>query len=351
MRNLILLFVFLFLTQITNAQDRLFSQFYSAPLTLNPALTGAFDGKFRVAANYRDQWRGAWESPYKTFAGALDLKYGVGSRTSKFRDAAAVGVVFYNDQINDGDFATTQLSVSGAFHKSLSSKTSQYLSLGFQIGIAQKAVSYEQLTFEDQFNGTTGYTDPTGEPFPENSFAHADFSVGLNYAWVIKARTSIFAGAAYHHFLSPSVSFFYDPDDENLSFPDNVLFPKLSAQLGLSLPLKDGLDILPRAIFASQGPHTKVDAGTNFRFSLSEYQSLALHLGGYARMVGNEDNSFAMSEVVALVGIEYNRVLFGVSYDFNLDDLSNTNLGQRTLEFSVAYLGEYQEDLILCPKF
>ncbi|RMG79607.1 MAG: type IX secretion system membrane protein PorP/SprF [Bacteroidetes bacterium] len=351
MRHLILLTGLLFLTVFASAQDRLFSQFYAAPLTLNPALTGAFDGKFRVGANYRDQWRGALENPYKTFAGALDLKWGMGSRTQKHRDAAGIGVLFYNDQVNEVDFATTQISVSGAYHKSLSSRSSQYLSLGFQVGIAQKSVNYEKLTFEDQFNGTTGYSDPTAEPLPENSFAYGDFSVGLNYAWIIKARTSLYAGAAIHHFLSPSVSFFYNPKDEQINYPDNQLFPKYSAQLSLSLPLADGIDLLPRALYAKQGPHEKIDAGSNFRFSLSEFRSLALHVGGYARIVGNSKNSYETSEVIALVGIEFNRVLFGISYDFNLNDLSNYNLGQRTLEFSVAYLGEYQEDLILCPKF
>ena len=350
MRNLILLFSFLFLTQITNAQDRLFSQFYAAPLTLNPALTGAFDGKFRVGANYRDQWRGALENPYKTFAGALDLKWGMGGRTKKYKDAVAVGIVFYNDQVDEVDFGTTQISVSGAFHKSLSPRKNQYLSLGFQTGIVQKAINYEKLTFEDQFNGTTGYTDPTGEDLPENSFAYADFSVGLNYAWVIKSRTSVFAGFALHHFLTPSVSFFQNVEDNEL-LPDNELFAKYTAILGFSLPVADGVDLLPRAVFSSQGSHTKADIGSNLRFSLSSYQSLALHLGGYARLAGCYDDSFGASEIVALLGFEYNRVLFGISYDFNLDDISNTNLGQRTLEFSVSYLGEYQEDLILCPKF
>ncbi len=350
MRNILLLFVFLLSAQFVSGQDRLFSQFYASPMTLNPALTGAFDGKFRVSAIYRDQWAGVLENPYSTFAGALDLKWGVGARTNRYRDAAAVGIVFYNDQVDEVDFSTTQISISGAFHKSLSSKTNQYLSLGFQTGIAQKAINYEKLTFEDQFNGTTGYTDPSAEPFPENAFSYADFSVGLNYAYVIKARTSLFAGFAYHHFLTPSISFFHDPDAVD-PLPDNELFPKYSAQLSFAFPLADGIDILPRALYSSQGPHTKIDAGSNFRFSLSQYQSLALHLGGYARIAGNNEDSFELSEVVALVGIEFNRVLFGFSYDFNLDDLSNTNLGQRTLEFSVAYLGEYQEDLILCPKF
>lgn len=49
---------FLFLLDL-QAQDQLFSQFYSAANFSNPALTGAFEGKFRVSSIYRDQWRKA----------------------------------------------------------------------------------------------------------------------------------------------------------------------------------------------------------------------------------------------------------------------------------------------------
>ncbi|HWC54182.1 MAG TPA: type IX secretion system membrane protein PorP/SprF, partial [Chitinophagaceae bacterium] len=44
------------LVSASNAQDPNFSQFFASPLTLNPALTGKFDGVYRVAGNYRNQW-------------------------------------------------------------------------------------------------------------------------------------------------------------------------------------------------------------------------------------------------------------------------------------------------------
>ena len=44
------------MVSVTNAQDPNFSQFFASPLTLNPAMTGLFDGTFRVAGNYRNQW-------------------------------------------------------------------------------------------------------------------------------------------------------------------------------------------------------------------------------------------------------------------------------------------------------
>ena len=48
------------------AQDVHFSQFYAAPLLVNPAQTGNFSGTARVGANYRDQW-GSITVPYRTF--------------------------------------------------------------------------------------------------------------------------------------------------------------------------------------------------------------------------------------------------------------------------------------------
>ena len=44
------------LASALNAQDPNFSQFFASPLTLNPALTGKFDGVVRVAGNFRNQW-------------------------------------------------------------------------------------------------------------------------------------------------------------------------------------------------------------------------------------------------------------------------------------------------------
>ena len=55
-RFVITLMVCVTLTEFSQAQDPNFSQFFASPLTLNPALTGKFDGVLRVAGNHRNQW-------------------------------------------------------------------------------------------------------------------------------------------------------------------------------------------------------------------------------------------------------------------------------------------------------
>ena len=56
MKHFFTLLVLVFITAITQAQDPHFSQFFSSPLTINPAFTGKFNGSFRVTGNYRNQW-------------------------------------------------------------------------------------------------------------------------------------------------------------------------------------------------------------------------------------------------------------------------------------------------------
>jgi type IX secretion system PorP/SprF family membrane protein len=331
------------------SQDRLFSQFYASPLTLNPALTGAFEGKYRVSAIYRDQWSKALESPYATFSTALDLRWRMGRSTARYHDHAAVGVMFFNDKAGVLDFSTTQISVSAAYHKALDIRNTQVLSLGIQAGIAQRNLNYADATFEDQFNGTTGYTDDTEEIFPENNYAFGDYSVGLNYVYSPKyTNFRVFAGGAIHHFLTPSLSFFRNEDDESLA-PENNLGIRYAGQVSAQMPVTKAIQFLPRVIVDKQDNHLKFDAGANFRFNTSEYRNIAIHIGAYARPVANENDSFRLDALVTLVGIEFNNVLLGMSYDLNMGDLSNYN--RRAFEISVAYLGEYEDDLILCPKF
>src|SRR5213075_1704878 len=57
MKKLLLtLLLFSAIASVSIAQDPNFSQFFASPLTLNPALTGKFDGVYRIAINYRNQW-------------------------------------------------------------------------------------------------------------------------------------------------------------------------------------------------------------------------------------------------------------------------------------------------------
>src|ERR671913_2074612 len=99
MRKFICTCVFLSAALLMRAQDPNFSQFFVSPLTLNPALTGKFDGLLRVAGNYRNQWPSI-NNAFTTYTASIDggiLK----NRIPEF-DQFGLGVLALSDKSGNG---------------------------------------------------------------------------------------------------------------------------------------------------------------------------------------------------------------------------------------------------------
>ncbi|MBR9921092.1 MAG: type IX secretion system membrane protein PorP/SprF [Bacteroidetes bacterium] len=349
-RSIVLILTLSFLATQAFSQDPFFSQSYAAPMTINPALAGVFNGKLRVSSIYRDQGRQALESPFVTFATNLDLRFKASKFGKGYTDYMGVGLMFMSDRVSQYDYTNNGILVSGAFHKSLDVQNTQYLSLGFQGGVRQRNISYNDLYFSDQFDGTTSYGDISAEVLPPNNYAYGDFTWGLNYSMDSRGGTAFLIGFAMHHFLKANNSY-YTPIDEQGIWPNNELITRYTAHMSLAIPFGNKVQFLPRAVVSLQGPHLRADAGATFRFILSEYAGTALHLGSWARPVWNEDNNINVHAIVGLVGLEYKNVLFGMSYDISLNPLTAGRQGRSALEISVAYLGDYTTESVVCPKF
>ncbi len=249
MKKLFLYTLFIsFVSSPLLAQDKHFTQFYAAPLSLNPALTGAMEGSYRVGAIYRDQWRKVLDNPIKTFSMFADLRFETGKKRNS-DDAIGLGIMFFNDKVSVVDFSTTQIAVSLAYHKALGVNNRQFLTFGMQGGLTQRNVNYGSLHFHDEFDGNTGYSLATDEVLPGNNFSYSDFSLGLNYTAQIGKDGRFFAGTSLHHILQPEISFY-----ENTGKGDK-LYTKYSAQIAANLPLTrdNRVQIHPRFLVSAQG--------------------------------------------------------------------------------------------------
>ncbi|MEM6878172.1 MAG: PorP/SprF family type IX secretion system membrane protein [Bacteroidota bacterium] len=334
------------------AQDQHFSQFFASPLTLNPALTGMYQGRYRVSFIHRQQWQQVLDSPYSTFSAAADFRYYLNPNKRRYKDAFGVGMVFYTDRVSSVNFSTNQIMLSGAFHKALDPRSYQTLSLGIQLGIAQRNISYDELSFEDEFNGEDGYSvGSTGERLPENNFAFGDYQIGLNYSYAPEDGLGVFIGAAMHHIGEPEQSFFFEATEDELVQVSNKLPRRYSGYINLRLPLGKFVEFHPRVLAYSQGPHLALNGGANFRMLFNQDKGLALHLGGWARPVRNMDE-FSVSSFIALMGIEYSNFIVGFSYDLGLDQLPQNWRQRNSFEISVSYLGNADDtEAVPCPKF
>src|SRR5258705_6955704 len=101
----LLLFFFSF-TGTVKGQDPHFSQYFSSPLTLNPAMAGYFEGDSRVSTNFRQQWRSIG-SPFITGTVSYDSKL-LQSRIAD-NDILALGVLGLFDESLEGGFKSVNL--------------------------------------------------------------------------------------------------------------------------------------------------------------------------------------------------------------------------------------------------
>jgi type IX secretion system PorP/SprF family membrane protein len=213
-----------------------------------------------------------------------------------------------------------------------------------QFGLTQRNVNYDYLVFQDQFDGTSAFDKPTFEKLPGNNFGFGDLSLGVNYTSAPKGKTGLFLGLAMHHFAQPNISFYERPD-----ILPNKLFTRYSAQMNVQIPVNRRVSFTPRVLAALQGPHLEMNVGANFR-SVLNTSGTAIHIGGWARPVKNVKN-ITVDAVSLLFGMEFNNILFGISYDLNIPTLTNYKKIQNSFEISLIYLGDYENDELLCPQF
>lgn len=319
----------------TQAQDIHFSQFGSAPLILNPALTGLSNCTYRAALNYRNQWASvAGPSSYQTYAASFDIGL---FRESLNYSMLGLGLMVFNDVSADGALNNLTLMGSLAYHQNLGGRGDHYLSLGAQGGLVQKSVDIDKLVFESMI-GPNG-VDPSifsGEYFDDN-ISYFDLNVGANIRSRFGNHFAMQLGGAYHHLAEPTESFYDDVSN------------KLNARYTGYASIKAGWEkfvIIPSGIYMLQTENSneEITVGATLGFRLEEGVSF-MYLGGHYRM----DDA-----IIPSLGIDYNNIQFGISYDVTNSDFAAANGNRGGLELSLIFTGCLTHEdkyTIDCPRF
>jgi type IX secretion system PorP/SprF family membrane protein len=107
------------------AQDVHFSQYFTSPLTLNPALTGLVSEDFRFAANYRTQWNSVSPNPYITGTASFDLAMLKGKLPEG--DALGMGLMVLYDKSGTGGLTNTCSRLVISLSQSIRFRQTAYL--------------------------------------------------------------------------------------------------------------------------------------------------------------------------------------------------------------------------------
>lgn len=327
------------------AQDPQFSQFYAAPLYLNPALTGG-TSQARAGINYRNQWP-SLEANFTTMSAYFD--YFIEDANS------GVGIIINTDQEGLAGLRSTHVGLLYSYELSITKNLG--FRPGVQVALYNRDINFNRLTFGDQYDPLTGefLDQPTAEQFNTNfSKTFVDLSLGgvffTRNAWL---------GIATHHLNTPNQSII----DENSPLPI-----KVSIHGGFKYRMRPGVvgsgvyarnaerSISPAFQYRHQGEFDQLDLGLY-------YTAEPLVLGLWYRGVPFKNvNGFVNNESIVLM-LGFTRIgakealNIGYSYDYTISKLGAGSGGAH--EISLTYTWPMRNPrkppkdklVIPCPDF
>lgn len=325
-----MIFQLLFATTVLHSQDAAFSQFYSNPLYLNPALAGTNECA-RLMFNYRNQWP-AIDNHFTTYSASADRYFNGLS--------GGLGVMVVSDNVGNGMMNATRFSAIYSVQIRLSLEVN--LNAGFEGTFHQQKIKSEQLIFRDMIDPLTGSVNPANsveQPIDNPTVTAADFSAGL----LLGIGKKYFIGAATHHLTQPVLEFYNNSKN-------NLLYRKYTLHAGARFDLGGGgynrqdnnFVLSPNIMYLYQQSAQQINVGVYLEKS-------PLTAGIWYRH--NIDNS---DGAIFVIGLAHKRLKIGYSYDVTLSELKGTTGGAH--EVSLAFLFNCDKKrnkpgAIKCPEF
>ncbi len=325
------------------AQDPQFSQFYAAPLYLNPAFAGS-TGQARAGINYRNQWP-AIDANFTTFSAYFD--YFIEDKNS------GVGIIMNRDVEGLAGLRSFNLGLQYSYELFLTEN------LGFrpgaQVSLYNRDINFNKLTFGDEFVNGEFISGTTAEQFNTN-FSKTFVDLSLGGVFFTKVA---YLGIAAFHLNQPNQSII----DEESKLP-----VKLSIHGGFKFYMKPGAigsgvytreaerSIGPAFQYRHQGQFDQMDLGVY-------YTAEPLVLGLWYRGVPFKSvNGFVNNESIVLL-LGFTRIgakealNIGYSFDYTISKLTASSGGAH--EFSLVYTWPMRNPrkppkdklVIPCPDF
>jgi type IX secretion system PorP/SprF family membrane protein len=310
-------------------QDIHFSQFYLAPLQLNPATAGGL-ANTQASLNYKTQWSSVADA-YQTYSGAFDLA--ITKDKTKKKGFWGLGTFIYNDKAGDAKMGTLQANVMGTYHLNLSEKST--LGLGGMYGFVQRSMNFAPLKWESQYvNGAYNASNPSGEAAGGSSFIAHDVAAGLFWRY---NKGDMYMTANNHVLIEAGVSAFHlVPMPHAFAGGGTMLYQKYLGHVNMSYGIKNTrLAIQPAGLLMIQGPQTELTLGTNVRYMIQDaanftgfVQSSSAYLGLFYRN---------LDAVIATAMFEKGSYAVGVSYDINVSKLTVASAARGGFEIHFRY--------------
>ena len=331
MKAIFLKLGFILITCVALAQDPQFSQYYQAPLYLNPGFTG-ITPRQRFVLNHRLQWPSLPQA-FSTYAASYDIFI------NQIR--SGVGVMITSDRMGSANWRSTTVSALYSYKIKLNDQI--VFSPGLSFGYGTNGIDRSKLRMGDdlEYNGTS--LDPALNQIQSPNY----FDFGSGFLLYSK---KLWLGASFMHMNRPNISVLGE---------ESRLPVKTAIHAGMRLELNQGLRsgraaYLTRSfIYRMQGSSfSQLDVGVNFHID-------PISVGVWYRgKPFSKDivNSIEQDALILFTGLYLKRITVGYSYDFTISQLETSSGGAH--EFSLTYELPSKNDktrkknkLIPCPAF
>jgi type IX secretion system PorP/SprF family membrane protein len=329
---------FVFCLTIINAcklaaqTDPHFTQHYTFPMYINPAMTGGSNGQYRASANYRSQWNSI-TNPYRTAGFSID------TRTSK---NISLGAMVQNQSAGDGGFNYFNVSGSIAYTGVKFGKDDgRRMVFAMQFGVLNRSVNQSKFKWGEQWNPITGYNanNPVSENFAATSATTLDIGAGmLYYDTYFDKKANLFGGFSVYHINKPK-----DPIISSGTTDLNTIPMRFVVHGGVSINISKNARVIPHAMYMRQGTATEKMLGTYLQFTVNDLTDLMI--GGYYRF---------NDAIAPYIGFDWKDFIVGVSYDVNASKLGAMARNVNSFEISFSYIKRSKAkgipDFIPCPR-
>lgn len=318
------------------AQDPNFSQFFASPLTMNPAMTGKFDGVYRIAGNYRNQWPSI-NNAYTT--ATISADFGIMKNRISDLDQFGIGIMGFTDRAGNGVLTNNYAAISLAYHKGLDENGYHQLGAGFQGTYMNKSLNLNKVYFQDQLT-PFGFTGVTSESFSSQqvNLHYFDMNAGVFYNGSTNGYNNFYLGASMYHINRPKESF------QKGNF---LLSARTTLQAGGKIPVGSYNAIHFAANHSMQAKANNTMIGGAYAMNLNndEANPTNFYFGSWYRFG---------DAVIPYVGLEFGEWHFGASYDVNTSTLKPASNSRGGVEVSLIYIKKYVDPnmrKLNCPKF
>jgi type IX secretion system PorP/SprF family membrane protein len=311
MKKVVLALVLGIMPVILLAQDVQYSQFYAAPLYLNPAFAGAGENT-RFGVNYRNQWPGMNQT-FNSFSAYIDHYL--------FNINSGVGVMVNGSRESMTGSSSNEFGLLYSYRLQLGFRS--FLRVGGHAAYVSRDADFGNLVFNSQINPLSGAIgDGSGEQLlGDLSNRYMDYNFGALFH-----NETHWLGFSAHHVTEPSSSFL-EPGFSHWPL-------KLSLHGGMKFTVSEGIssyqgkgntnqkEVVLAFNYKNQKPFSQLDLGMQFNVQ-------PLVVGMWYRGIPSFNEAMPNNEsIIMVLGMALTSGLdIGYSYDFTISRLGYGNTG------------------------